>query len=287
MDIPTTDLLPPTAPGEIVTSITLEETTLDELDGRLPASGLAFEFHQPNVGTLRRLGSFASDKDLVRRPGQFIAVYLAAALAKLGDHDMGPVERNADAAARVSALPAGDVLTMLVAWTHRKSRSGAPLTGLGCGACGASWPTVRVDLGALPVWRLPAGIVDPVARVGLLEGLEVHGRRAGVVLVSPPTWGESLANVSREAWANPVAMRAATVQGGIRAVDALPRAARLGAEVVDGLMSEDLDLLDEALGRITASVGLQLEIGCPTCGAANMSALDWASLGFGRSPAGP
>jgi len=237
---------------------------------------------------MRRLGQLHADKGLARRPGHFVTVYLAAALAQLGDEDMGGVERDAKRAELVGRLPAGDVLTLLVAWTHAQhARKGINFGAGGCGACGADWPTIRVDLGELEVLALPEGTVAPVARVGLWTGFTLHGKDVRAVLVAPPTWGESLGGISREGWENPTAMRAATLQGAIRACDAFPKLGRLGIEALDELMPEDVEIIDQALGRITASVSLEVTITCPKCQADNVAALDWKNLGFSGGPAGP
>ena len=278
---------PSTEPGEIVTDLELETTTLAELDGVLPSSRLAYAFHRPDMGTMRRLGQLQADKGLTRRPGQMVAYHLAAALSELGGETMGPVARDSKGAARVSALPVGDVLTLLVAWTHRQhTRKGVALGGAGCGACGAEWESIRVQLGELEVSAVPEGYAGtPTARVGLWEGFTVHGKDVLAVLVQPPTWGESLGGLSAEGWKNPTAIRAATIQGAIRACDAFPRLGRLGVEALDTLMPDDLELLDQALERITASVSLELSITCPACGAENATALDWKNLGFSGGPA--
>lgn len=280
--------LPDTNPGQIVANVELERVTLAELGDVLPASRKAYRFHRPNMGTLKRLGQIQGDGDLQKKPGLFVATYLAAALAELGGEDFGPVERDATRAQKVAQLPAGDVLTLLVAWTHAQhARNGVAFPGAGCGACGAEWKAVRVNLGGLEVLAVPAAHQGPaVARVGLWEGFRVHGKDAQVVLVQAPTWGESLGALSREAWKNPSAIRAATIQGAIRACDVFPKLGRLGAEALDELMPSDLELLDEALGKITASVSLEIGIECPECGAENRTAMDWKNLGFSGGPAG-
>lgn len=281
---------PPTDPGQIVTDLVLERTTLLELGDVLPSSRQPYRFHRPNMGVLRRLGQLQADAKLKRRPGQFVCNYLAAALAELNGVDFGKGgERTAAQAQAVAELPAGDVLTLLVAWTHAQhARKGVQLGGAGCGACGAPWESVRVQLGELEVLAVPEDYKGPpVARVGLWEGFQLHGREVRAVLVQAPTWGETLGGLSVEGWANPVAIRAATVQGAIRAADSFPKLGRLGSEALDELMPEDLELLDDALGRITASVSLALVVPCPACGAENQTALDWKNLGFSGGPASP
>lgn len=279
---------PETAPGQIVAGVTLARTTLAELGQVLPASRLPYRFHRPNMGTLKRLGQIGADQGLKKKPGFYVAAYLAACLAELGGEDFGPVERDDRRAQRVAQLPAGDVLTLLVAWQHAQhERQGVAFGGAGCGACGATWANVRANLGALEVQAVPEDHKGPAsARVGLYEGFRVHGKDARAVLLQAPTWGESFGALSREGWANPTAIRAATIQGAIRGVDVMPRLGRLGIEAVDELMPDDLALLDEALGRITASVNLEIEIECPECGAANQTAMDWKNLGFLNGPAG-
>jgi len=278
---------PETAPGEIVTDLVLERVSLDELGGVLPASRKAYTFHRPNMGTMKRLGQLQADPELKRRPGLWVTFYLAAALQELDGQDMGPPVRDPKGANLVGQLPAGDVLTLLVAWTHAQhARQGVELGGAGCGACGASWASVRVNLGELEVLAVPAGYPGrPVARVGLWEGFALHGKEARALLVEPPTWAESLGALSKEAWENPAAMRAATVQGAIKAADVMPRLGRLGAEALDELMPDDLDLIDQALGRITASVVLELVVPCPECTAENVTVLPWKNLGFSGGPA--
>jgi hypothetical protein len=279
---------PETDPGQIVTNVTLERVTLADLGDTLPASRKRYRFHKPNLGTLKRLGQLQGDNELNKKPGLFVVTYLAAALAELGGEDFGGVERDAARAQKVAQLPAGDVLTLLVAWTHAQHvKNGVAFPGAGCGACGAEWKAVRVNLGGLEVLSIPADHEGPAgARVGLWEGFTVHGREARAVLIQAPTWGESLGSLSREAWRNPSAIRAATIQGAIRACDAFPKLGRLGAESLDEFMPADLELLDEALGEITASVSLEIGIQCPDCGADNRTAMDWKNLGFSGGPAG-
>jgi len=278
-----------TAPGEIVTAVELVTMTLDELGDRLPASGKLYKFHPPNMGTMRRLGQLQADKALQRRPGHFVTVYLAAALAELDGDDMGPVERDPKRSHKVGSLPAGDVLTLLVAWTNCQHRKGIKLGGAGCGACGSTWDTIRVKLGELEVMTLAKGQVAEaaVARVGLWDGFKLHGRDVQTVILAAPTWGETMGSLSREGWANPVAIRASTIQGALRSCDAFPALGRIGIEALDELMPEDLELMDEALGRITPSVSLELSVVCPDCGATNEAGLDWKNLGFSNGPASP
>lgn len=284
---PTAPSSPDTAPGEIVTDLELETTTLDELAQVLPGSRKSYRFHRPTMGTLKLLGQLQADAELKRRPGMFVAHYLSMVLAELGGEDFGPVARDAGRAVKVGQLPTGDVLTLLVAWTRAQHPRGVELGGAGCGVCGASWASVKVDLGELEVLAVPAAYEGrPCARVGLYDGFPLPGGKlARVVLLEAPNWAESIGQVSREGWENPAAMRAATVQGAIRSTDAMPKVGRLGAEALDELMPDDLGLIDQALGRITASVNLALTVPCPACSAENMTSIPWQNLGFSGGPA--
>ena len=278
--------IPATDPGQIVTTTELLTTSLGELGQILPCSRKAYSFHRPNMGTMKRLGQLQADRKLQARPGQFVALYLAAALSELGGEDMGPVKRSPKLAEKIQALPAGDVLTLLIAWTHRQhSRKGVELGGGGCGACGALWESLRVNLADLTVHHLGEDADPPMARVGLWEGFPVHGKEVQTVILQAPTWGGSLGRLAEKAWGNPTAIRASTLQGSIAACDAFPRLGRLGSESLDELMPDDLELLDEALGKITPTIDLSLEVECPACGVENVTALDWKSLGFSGGPA--
>lgn len=284
--------IPKAEPGQIVLpeGFQLVETTLDECV-ELPGCGLSYSFHRANTGTLRLLGRLKSDKRLQRKPGLYVATYLAACLAELGGESMGPVAANTKGTQRIMELVHGDVLFLLMAWTHsRHKRRGVPLGVGGCGVCGSEWGQVRVVIGDLKVMAYPRGpegqvLPPPRARVGLWEGfpLTVGSTAMGevtTVVVEAPKWGPTFGSMAKEAWDNVEAIRAVTAQGSIRAMDANPKLGMIPQATMDLVMEDDLDLVDEAVGQITPSPFMAVEIDCPTCKAPNTAVLDWRNLGF-------
>ncbi len=284
MSEPTTPNLPPCQPGEIITDTILEPTTLAELGDVLPHSRIAFRFHPPTMGTMKRLGALDGDQKLAKTPGRFMAYFLGAALAQLGEKDCGPPGVAEAGAAAVLALPVGDVFFLLMAWKRSTTPKGADLGAADCGKCGASFGHMMLDLGEISVLALPAAAPLPAARVGLWEGFAYPpGQTVKTVLLRPPTWGECFGSLPVAAWKNPAVLSLATIQAAVVAVDT-SKVPRVPAEALEEMYQSDAELISEALERISATPDLSMEIDCPSCGHVNTHRVDWKDVGFFGGP---
>lgn len=267
--------------------------TLGEAEGELPL-GLfdpeaghvrTFRFNPPIMRTKQALGALKARKDLRKHPAKFISYYLAEALAELGPWDM-----NADrlkAAARVGRLSFGDTIYLLFAWQSVNRPGGFSLAGSGCGQCGNDFDSVKVDVGSLEVSTLPETDADgnpwnhtnpPLAVVGLKRGAPFGKDRVETLALTPAPWSV-LWGLGDVAFQNPDLRTALMIKGAGIGNDAND-ATTLPKTVVDELWPEDVDAIDNALGLITPTPDLRIEIECPECSARNQDVLDWSRPDF-------
>lgn len=272
----------------------LVKRTLAELGDVLPHGRLedmpnrtAFRFQPPTLGVRRRQGQVKANAKLQRNPARLLAAYLGAALHTLGGDDCRAWTDD-QAIAKLGKLPVGDVLYLAMRWQALCFPDGAPLGDRQCGACGAEFGTVKVDLGTLEIDCLPdnARELAPVARVALREGFEVgaaeRARPVRQVLVRPPAFGDVFYGLAAESMRNDELVGERLLRAAICGSDALGADRGLPEGALDGLWPQDQRLLGQALELITPTPDLEIEITCPVerCRARNSEVLDWTAVGF-------
>ncbi len=264
---------------------------LADLGNKLPSGAFTagarvrtYDFNAPTMGLRKRLGAVASRKDLGNWPGRKIAYWLAVALRELGGVPMATEASGKaldEAALRVAALPAGDVLALVVGWHRATKPSGFPLGTSGCGVCGAAFDKITVDLGDLETEEYPAAAdtEEPIGSVGLIHGFPIAGVTAKTVAVRPPSWLGTFWRLSVDQWRNDELVKATLVEVAIVANDAVD-IPRVPSASVDEMLPEDVDLIDAALKRLMPSPSLAIEVECPSCGARNATSIDWQDPDF-------
>lgn len=277
----------PLEPGQVESSIELEDVTLAELGGEL-AHGLitdggvirSYTFKPPTLGTRKQLGAIRGNPELRKHPGKLLAHWLGAALSELCGVDMTAL-KEAEAGMVAARLTVGDFLLLLFAWNQASHPEGLPLALSGCGKCGHPFDNVNVDLGTLQVSRLPLEGVGydspPLARVGLKTGFPWKGDKVSAVLVRPPTWLGTYWTLSRQQWSNTELLTARIVRDCIVGTDV---GGRPNDAALDHMWPADINLIDEGMAEIAPTPDLQVTVECPACGASNNDQLDWQSVGF-------
>ena len=305
MTTPQPEMLP-AEPDAIHLSHTLVRDTLGAMAGTLPHGflkpdgGLTFySFKRPDMHLRTRLGSLKERKDLQQYPGKHTAYWLALALADL-DGEALPLKPE-QAALKVAQLTVGDILFLLFAWQHQSSRKGLQMSASGCGVCGASFDSIRVDLGTMEVLRAPrAGDTYPEgheragkpcdlvtpdtplrARVGLYDPMPWDDAAIQTLLLGPARWIDTFYKLGAGQLRNNDVLKAAIIRAQIVQMLGCPLP-RPTSDMVGRLLPDDVNLIDEAAGQITPSPDLQVEIACPneTCSATNTTVLDWQSPAF-------
>ena len=272
----------------------LVKRTLAELGDVLPHGRLedypgrtAFRFMPPVLGVRRRQGQVKANTKLQRSPARMLAAYLGAALDTLGT-DSCRAWTDDQAIERLGKLPVGDVLYLSMRWQALCYPDGAPLGDRQCGACGAPFGNVKVDLGTLEIDCLPdeARELRPVARVCLLHGFELGSpdkrRAVAQVLVRPPSFGDVFYGLAPESMRNDELVGERLLRGAILGSDALGPDRGLPDGALDDLWPQDQRLIGRALELITPSPDLEIEIACPVdrCRATNSEVIDWTAVGF-------
>lgn len=283
-----TTKIEPAQPGEVHVSYEPTETTMNALGDRLPHGLLTpegaqrdFEFRPPTMGTRKQLGALKGRKDLSKRPGMFVAYWLAHALRSLCGRDLAAM-KEAEAALLVARLTYGDILYLIFRWQQLGAPDGLELPAEGCGKCGAPFSEVLVDVGTLTVGELPADASQanpPRARLGLTRGFPMGALKVSTVLLQPPTWMDTFWVLSTEQWSNTELIRAQLLKASVCGVDAAEVQA-VPMSAIDELWPVDVRAIDEATSRVTPTPDLRIVVPCPECGTPNETALDWRSADF-------
>jgi len=285
--------IPSLQPGETSVSFELVETTLGELEGQLPHGFLTADgsrrevvFERATVALAKKRGELKQDQGLVKKTGQLFAHWLGMSISRLGQHDLAGERNMKQRALKVAELTFADFLFLMIAYHRAAKPGGYAMKGLSCGICGIDWPEVNVKFDTLKVSALPpdASLANPpLVRVGLHHGFEYpKGETVRTVLLKPPSFMTSVWPLTAQEWDNTVALGAALIEASVVQVDTVDigKFMKLPPGIIDTWMEEDLNLCNEALGRITPTLDLRLDVQCPSCGELNEALVDWRSPGF-------
>lgn len=274
-------------PGQILVDCKLTTITMGELGDRLP-QGLAdmantFTLKRPTNKVRRALGAITGQKALAENPGRMICHWLAEAVATLhGETLAGSIAAKA---LKIAQLPAGDVMYLIFAWKRNASRRGLRIGGAACGACDQKWGDVRVKLDTLEVSVLEAG-ADPTAVIGLYDPWPWGSdSEVSSVAIRAPIWMDCYWDLSVSGWRNSQLVQSRIFRASIKGVDCAELPGFIPDASLDEMMPDDEELIDEALGQITPTLDMTIEVKCPGCGKVNHTVLDWMAQGFLRGSA--
>lgn len=281
----------PDAPGEPSPCDELATATLEDLGDVLP-HGLAvdgqleraFVLRRPTMGLQKQVGGLRADATLAKRPGALYLRFLGLVVEQLGTQRLGDLKPGV-ADELLGRLTIGDVLFLGYAWQRACAPRGLSLGQVDCGGCGSPLGDVRVDPGSLEVTHLPvAQLRPPETALRLYDPIPVGTRTVVALRLRPPLWGVAYGRIGPESFANPAAVQARAFVSAVSAalcadgteIPGLTEAA------LDELMPDDVRAIDAALGALTPTLDLAVEVECPACGKLNRDTLDWRSPGFSR-----
>lgn len=277
------DTTPPLDPGAFaLDGPPLFTTTVADLGNTLP-SGLQveggrlrdFELLPQTMGLQKRVGALRVRKDLAKAPAKLAAYMVGVSLRSLCGQDM-TTKSDDERALAVGRLPIGDVFFLFYGIYRARHRRGYALEGFRCSGCGASFESLRVDVGDVECTAV--GEAAPTARVQLFEGFPHAEGTATLLELATPSYAEVFWDMSEDMMQNTALVQSEMVRHAIRSTNV--RSGPVPSSSTDELIYEDLEVIGEALEAISVSTDQDVEVTCPSCRQDQIVEVPWQSLGF-------
>ncbi len=256
MEIHEAGAAPAAEPGTFHTGAEFDPVPLAVLDA-LPGSGVRWGFRARNLRTERLVGAVPSKGS----PVHVVAGRLARAIATWDGEPLDADDQRAMAAqaARLLALPYGDVLTLTIAW---QATVGHVDVSLPCPECGGTHAH-RVPLSEIPV-PVPRDRAALVAEVGLRVPVGTAAGPIRALRLRSPSYGALYRSLRADGATNNAQIMADGIADAVIATD-LPAVVRLAPAHVDDLSAADVRTIEQALAVISPQVSATVELASP-CG---------------------